>query len=112
MGANDTFVYGLYLSDNTSLYVIKLSRADATAGGFTLTNTPLQFPAWPFNTKDLRHVTGEDMSNVNRHGKLCVATPLNGLYVNGGQWTNGNTGRSYNVLGAMGERRPASHLGG
>ena len=112
MGANDTFVYGLYNSDNGNQYVIKLTAADATAGGFTLTQTPLSFAAWPFNTKDLRHITGEDASNANRHARIIVNAANNNLYVNGGTWSNSNTGRSYNVLGAFGERRPASHLGG
>ena len=112
MGFGDTFGYYLYTSDNTNQYVVKLSQADATAGGFGGTVNPLNFSAWPFNYRDLRHVTGYNTAAPEKKGRLIIATNSTTLYVNGGTWTNSNTGASYQTQGAEGERRPASHIGG
>lgn len=112
MGFGDTFIYTLYTSDNGTQYVVKLTQADATAGGFGGSVNPLNFPAWPFNYRDLRHVTGYDTSFKPRKGRLILATNGNVLYKNGGTWTNNNTGITYQTQGAEGERRPASHIGG
>lgn len=112
MGFGDQFRFYLYTSDNGTQYVIKLSIADATAGGFGAGVIPLNFPAWPFNYRDLRHVTGYNTLDITKKGRLIIATPGNALYKNGGTWTNSNTGASYQTQGAEGERRPASHIGG
>jgi len=112
MGFGDTFGYFLYTSDNGNDYVIKLSQADATAGGFGAEVNPLNFSAWPFNQRDLRHVTGYDVNFRARKGRLVIASNTDTLFTNGGTWTNSNTNITYQTQGAEGERRPASHIGG
>jgi len=112
MGFGDTFDFFLYTSDNGGQYVVKLSVADAAAGGFGSPVNPLNNQAWPFNYRDLRHVTGYDVNFRPRKGRLICATPSNALFTNGGTWNNSNTNITYQTQGAEGERRPASHIGG
>lgn len=111
MGANDTFVYGVYNSDDNNQYMVKLTAADAQAGGFQVSSDPKAYPAYPYNTKDIRHVTSYE-PNTGRFGRLKIARADLALFVSGGTYNNTNTGRTYVVMGAFGERRPLSHLGG
>jgi len=110
MGAGDTFKFYPYVSDNGTTYDIKLSAADATAGNFPAAVAPLTNPPWPWHTRDLRHVTGYLTSNPLKHGRLIVHDAAFPLFTSGGTWNNSVTGNSYTMLGAEGERRPASHL--
>lgn len=108
MGFGDTFQFFAYFSDNGNTYSVKLSTADGAAGGFTPLSGALSAPAWPWNSSDLRHITGKTAGGV--HGSLKVAANSDARYVSGGSWTDGH-GRTFQVLGAIGERRPASHIG-
>lgn len=109
MGLGDTFGYFDYNSDDGTTYVIKLSTAVATAGGFSAasggpiggTNT-----VWPWHESDMRHVTGRDGSG---HRARCpIASPSNTLFQSGGTFTIHS--RGYVVTGAEGERRVANHV--
>lgn len=110
MGAGDTFDFYEYTGDDGKPYNVKLSAADAAAGGFGAATDPLDYPPWPWHERDLRHVTGYDTSNNDKHSRLVIATNSFALFTQGGTWNNANTGRSYTVQGAEGERRPANHL--
>ena len=79
-------------------------------GGFGAATDPLDYPPWPWHERDLRHVTGYDTTNNDKHSRLVIATNNFALFTSGGTWNNSNTGRSYTVQGAEGERRPANHL--
>lgn len=111
MGFGDTFRYYAYASDNGNTYVYKQSQADAAAADAGGPVDPLSLPAWPYNTRDLRHVTGVEVGGFRR-ARLIMPSASQTLFVSGGQWTNTNTGITYQALGAEGERRPASHVGG
>jgi hypothetical protein len=110
MGAGDSFGYYAYISDNGNTYNVRLSTADAAAGGFGAEVAALSNPGWPWHKRDLRHVTGADSANAYLHGRLKVATAANALFKSGGTWTNSVTEKTYNVQGAEGERRPANHI--
>jgi hypothetical protein len=110
MGFGDTFGFYPYASDNGNVYNVKLSAADAAAGGFPAAVAPLANPPWPWHEKDLRHVTGFNSANKLKHGRLVIYIVTNPLFTTGGTWTNSTTTQTFTVLGAEGERRPASHL--
>lgn len=110
MGAGDVFKFFPYKSDNGTTYNCKLTQADATAGGFPAAVAPLDNAPWPWHARDLRHVTGQNTTTPTKHGRLIIYEASNTLFTSGGQWTNSNTSQTFEVLGAEGERRPASHL--
>ena len=104
--------YWFYTSDNGKKYIVKLSLDEAAAGGFEPAGAAAVLsganPPWGFNSKDLRHVTG--LSTGGKHGRLKIGKPDNGKYVSGGSFVLGGT--TFNIIGAIGERRPASDIGG
>ena len=110
MGAGDTFGFYAYTSDNGTTYNIKLTAADASAGGFGAKVAALANAPWPWHARDLRHVTGYDTSTPTKHGRLIIHDASNILFTTGGTWNNSVTSRSYTVQGAEGERRPATHI--
>lgn len=110
MGFGDTFVWGIYASDDGNTYCVKLSSADQVAGGFNLASGPTAAPAWGFNTKDMRHVLGK--SSTGKRGRLPVGQNTLSIWTAGGSWTNSHTGETYTITGWGGENRYASHRGG
>lgn len=109
MATGDKFGWYTYVSDNGNPYTIKLSATTAGQGGFTSTNPPLggTQPVWPWHERDLRHVTGVNTTSGKR-ARLPVALNVNALYQSGGSFTI--DAGTFVVLGAEGERRPASHV--
>jgi hypothetical protein len=110
MGYNDTFQFYGYTGDDGITYAIKMSAADAQANAVhTVVPAPPTTPAWPWLAKDLRHVIGFDGTG-NKRGRLVITTNTDPLYVAGGTWNNFNTGASYGVTSAIGEKRPSNHV--
>ncbi len=106
MSVGDTFAFYPYVSDNGQTYSVKLSAAEAAAGGFGAAGPFTQ--AWPYHYRDLRHVTGYNTANPVKKGRLICADNVNALYTSGGTWTL--HGSTFQVQGAEGERRPANHV--
>lgn len=108
MGFGDTFKFYGYQSDNGGDYVVKLSAAIATVGGFAEVTDPLSEPGWPFGPSNMRHVWG--VSAAGKRARIPLATNADSLYVAGGTFSLHGT--SYKVEGAIGEARKLSELGG
>jgi hypothetical protein len=99
MGRGDSFSYFGYVSDDTTIYGVKMSVLVASAGGFTGVSGPVA-KFWPFHSRNMRHVWGK---NGAARARLPLATASNTLYVSGGSFTLGGT--TYVVEGAIGEKR-------
>lgn len=108
MGLNDTFYYAEYHSDDGNTYVVKVSDAVGTAGGFAASSTPLGTPGYPFGPRNMRHVWGRD-GDGNRT-RLPLAASNASLFTDGGTFSL--HGRTYVVQGAIGEKRALSYIGG
>jgi len=104
-----SYDWGEYVSDNGNVYVCKLELNTRIQGGFSDAAPPPAGSPWPWNTKDLRHVTGR--SEDGKSGRLPVASPTDPLFRDGGNWID-HEGTEYTVTGAHGENRASSHLGG
>jgi hypothetical protein len=108
MTLGDELHYRQYASDDGNIYAVKMYDAIASANGFAAAD-PGQFPPWPWNYRDLRHVTGVEVGTGKR-SRLPIG-PTADKYINcTGTWTAYT--HTYTILGAIGERRPASHIGG
>ena len=107
MATGDVMGFAQYLSDNGVTYAVKISQVTATQGNFSgFSVNPLPLPAWPWNKKDLRHVTGK--SGSGKTARLSISTPDTSLYTTGGSFII--DAGTFTVQGAEGERRPKSHL--
>lgn len=106
MSTGDTFHYGEYVSDNGTHYCVKLSDVVAAEGNFNSIIDPLSFPVWPFGEKCMRHVTGK--SSTGKRDRLPIARNDDSKYMTGGSFSLHGT--TYAILGAEGERRPASRI--
>ena len=108
MATGDTFGWYSYNSDDGSIYTLKMSTAEATAGGFSAGSSPLNATSfvWPWHTRDIRHVNG--VSSAGKRNSLKIADASSTMFQNGGTYTLHSV--VYTILGAEGERRPASHV--
>lgn len=107
MGWGDTFLYALYTSDDGEQYIVKLSSATSTEGGFTPEPDPLAAPGWPYGPHNMRHVCGE--SAGGKRATLPIALPSSTMFVDGGSFTIHGT--SYTITSMIGERRDVRNLG-
>lgn len=106
MGVGDSFAFYNYVSDSGATYSIKLSAADAGQGGFIQTaGTPTNI--WPYHAKNMRHVLGND--GAGHRTKLPIASNANSKYTTGGTFSL--HGRTYNIEGAIGEKRKLNSVG-
>jgi len=108
MGVGDEFKFYHYESDNGNTYIVKLSTLIAEKGTFNEASSALELPAWPYNTKNMRHVTG--VSDTGKRLRLPLASNADALYISGGSVSLHGT--TFKIEGAIGERRPASAIGG
>lgn len=108
MGLGDTFDFYIYDSDDGVSYFVKLSDEVATAGGFVAAPKPVTAPAYPYNSKDMRHVLGVDADG--HHARCPVASPTDSLFISGGNFSI--HGRNYSAQSRIGERRDVRHVGG
>lgn len=108
MGLGDIFKFYVYGSDDTGDYIVKLSEAVGTEGGFLEAADPGIHPGWPYGPKNMRHVWGVD--GDGHRTRLPCALPNSSKYTDGGDFTLG--GRTYTIQGQIGERRAKNALGG
>jgi len=101
MGTGDTFHFYNYASDDTTIYIVKLSDAVATEGGFGAQVSPSSGKVWPFGAKNLRHVYG--VSSTGKRAKLPCGDAGNANYIGGGSFSL--HGVSFNTEGQIGEKR-------
>lgn len=108
MGYGDTFNFFDYTGDDGANYVVKLSTAVATEGGFAANVSGSGTPPWGYGPKNMRHVWGKSASG--KRAKLPIADPTDTKFVDGGTFTLHST--PYSIQGAIGERRARNALGG
>ena len=108
MGYGDTFKFYDYASDRGDTFVVKLSSAIASEGGFTENTDPQSGIAWPYNSKNMRHVWGKASSG--KRARVPIAAADDDKFTSGGTFTLHTV--SYTIQGAIGEQRKLSALGG
>jgi len=108
MGMGDDFGWYNYDSDDGNTYLVRLSADIAGAGFFAPGTSPLSGGGspWPWHYSDMRHVTG--YAATGERGRCPLGTTSDPRFATGGSWTA--HGRTYTIIGALGERRPANHL--
>jgi len=106
MGLGQAFKYYAYHSDGGFDGLVRLSTDDAAAGGFGSPVKPGTLPPWGYGRARMRHVEGVDAGG--RKTTLPLASNSDSLYVSGGSFTL--QGRTYDVVGQIGETRSPKYL--